>query len=166
MKKKLSSIQNYPERFVSPDVMNHAKSIYDILDSLQYDISENKIVLRYINNGMSVNLGQCSYSIYDSYLLFSDFYTANLNGFGDIAKQRIRVAGMHVLESPIAHIGKEIFSRLLDICREKNVTSMRFFPLAHSNSLAFYQKMMQKYFPDRIKSLVVVDEHEMNFLLS
>ena len=158
-------VQSYPRKFVPSSVMNYASSIYDIFDRIEWQFSDNTIVLQYINNWILVNLWHCSLHMYWEQSVVSNFYTSNLSGIDESFKLRTSASeDIHILQSSIKYIWKEIFGKVLDICRKNNVSSIKLSPLASTNSLFFYRKMID-YYPDDIKTIFSDWERDMIFLL-
>lgn len=137
------------------EIIQHAKSISDIIDNVNVDISEDKISINYFNNDHFINLWFCKFTIRWDISVISEFYTANLKWLSDYDKKNTQNPWMDevdILDKPIKGIWKEIFKNLLDILSINWVKSIYLIYNKDSNSLDFYKKM-KKYFPTYIDSI-------------
>ncbi|HMS91773.1 MAG TPA: hypothetical protein PKC87_06115 [Candidatus Absconditabacterales bacterium] len=158
-------VQTYPEKIVPPIVMKYAESLYDILDCIRCDFVDNTLVLYYVYNGTLVKLGHCSLLINGNQCVISNFYTANLAGIDESFKPRTSAAtDIHVLQSPIKYLGRQMFAKIFDVCHENAITSLQLAPLKHTNSSVFYHKMIL-YYPDDIISISDDEQGNIVFML-
>lgn len=157
--------QNYPNKLVSPLIMNYAISIYDIFDCIKCEFLDNVITLQYNNNWFVVNLWHCDFHIYWFQWVISNFYTANLSWIDENFKLKCSASDdIHILQSPIKYIWKEIFAKILNICRKNNITSIKLTPLQITKSMIFYNKMID-YYPADIQSISFDKNWDMVFSL-
>lgn len=161
--------QLYPEKIVPPHVMNHAKSIDDIRDKTRFTLYSDglnqKIILEYIDNDILVSLGFCRFVRSWSHITMKALYTSNLDGLDDDTKIKETIyTHTHILSSPIKYLGKEMFVKFLDICKDQWILSVKLTPYIQTNSVVFYQNIA-KYFPDRIRQMVFGYEWEITYIL-
>jgi len=159
----------YPQKLVPNSVLRSAQSIDDVRDNIQYDICDTflwtKYILQYINNEYSVNLWTYTLNFVGNVAYLTNFNTANLVNIDEDFKCRTNAAkDIHVLGSSVKYIGKELFAKALDVCRDNKISIMYVFPLKISGSENFYKKM-PKYFPDRISSLDLNEEWNLVFCI-
>jgi hypothetical protein len=132
---------------------------------VQCEVLDTTVFLHYIHNWVLVKLWHCDFRIQWSQWIVSNFYTANLSGVDETFKLRASFSDyIHILKSPIKYIWKEIFSKILDICRKNNITSIKLIPLKITNSVLFYNKMID-YYPEYIEHVSCDEQWDMLFLL-
>ncbi len=156
----------YPEKLVPPHIMNHAASLYEILDFLHYDVSGGTISLSYINNWTLVKLWCCTLTFTWSECMVSNFFTANLTGINNWFKSKSAASSdIHVLQTPIPYIWKVLFGKILELCRTKNISSLWLTPLKFTDSPKFYEKMIE-YYPDIISETITDEWWDIYFILT
>ena len=162
-------MEKYPEKFVDPAFMKNAKTLQDIKNCTNYELSNvaNKIIgnLIYSHEWMYVDLWMFRLSVTWSSAYLSSFDTANLIWIdSEYIIRWEQFQDVHALKRPIKYIGRDMFAKVLDICEEKSILQLRMIPLQSTNSLLFY-KNMALCFSDRIASYVVDPVWEMIFTL-
>jgi len=163
-------MKKYPEKFVDPSFMKNAKTLQDIKNSSSYELNAvaNKVIgtLIYSHEWMYVDLWMFRLVLTWSSAYLSSFDTANLTWVASeyIARWE-QFQHVHALKSPIKYIGRDMFAKVLDVCKEKNITQLRILPLQITNSLIFYENMAL-YFADRIISYMAEPTWDMIFTLN
>ena len=164
----MNAIPKYPNILI-PASMRPARHVDQIRESISYDIvsgfAATDIFQNYHDNNMLFSLWFSRITMTWVHGRIKSFYTANLMWVEYPEKIHNQLFyHTHVLESPIKHLWKELFGKVIDVFQHAWVEDVYIMPFESTDSKKFYHKMIRAY-SDRLVDALICPNNDIVLIL-